>query len=209
MGSETWKKCKIGLFRPEEIRSLQNNKSAATRCSFYILLKDFTDDNIGHSVVDYASGVATLCQDPNLSNQALSATEILWNLCLPFSFLLPPPWWGVWKPRTRFFSSPLAAVLHFCLLRSVKSLAHFYISPHPPPALSFSAPFLLPLIVEGNLSQRSGGTITNYHFSSDHDGSGGSINDSTTITAARGFGIASCLHPPRPGDLQRHEKSTH
>ena len=53
MGSETWKKCKIGLFRSEEISSLQNNKSAATQPSFYILLKDFTDDNIEHSVVDY------------------------------------------------------------------------------------------------------------------------------------------------------------
>jgi len=53
VGSETWKKCNIGLFRPEEIRSLQNNKSAATQRSFYILLKDFTVDNIGYSVVDY------------------------------------------------------------------------------------------------------------------------------------------------------------
>ena len=53
MGSETWRRCKIGLFRPEEIRSLQNNKSAATQSSCYILLKDFTDDNIGHPVIDY------------------------------------------------------------------------------------------------------------------------------------------------------------
>ena len=53
MGSGTWKRCKMGLFRPEEIRSLQNNKSAATRYSFRILLDGFTDDNIGHSVVDY------------------------------------------------------------------------------------------------------------------------------------------------------------
>jgi len=53
MGSETWKKCKIGLFRPGEIRSLRNNKSAATQRPFYILLKYFTDDNIRHSVVDY------------------------------------------------------------------------------------------------------------------------------------------------------------
>ena len=53
MGSETWKMCKIRLFRPEEIRSLQNNKSAATQHSFYILSKSFTDDNVGHSVVDY------------------------------------------------------------------------------------------------------------------------------------------------------------
>jgi len=52
MGGETWKKCKIGLFRPEDIRLLQSNKSAATQCSFYILLRDFTDDNIGHSIVD-------------------------------------------------------------------------------------------------------------------------------------------------------------
>jgi len=52
-GSETWKKCKIGLFRPEEIRSLQNNKSAAAQHSFYILLKGPTDDNVRHSVVDY------------------------------------------------------------------------------------------------------------------------------------------------------------
>jgi len=45
--SETWKKkCKIGLFEPEEIRLLQNNKSAATQHSFHIFLKDFTDDNI-------------------------------------------------------------------------------------------------------------------------------------------------------------------
>jgi len=53
VGSETWKQCKIGLFRPEEIQSLQKDKSAATQCSFYILLKDFTHDNIRHSVVDY------------------------------------------------------------------------------------------------------------------------------------------------------------
>jgi len=52
-GSETWKRCKIWLFRPEEIQSLQNNKPAATHCSFRVLLKEFTDDNIGHSVVDY------------------------------------------------------------------------------------------------------------------------------------------------------------
>jgi len=49
VGSETWKKCKIGLFRPEEIQSLQNNKSAATQ----LLLKDFGDGGIGHSVADY------------------------------------------------------------------------------------------------------------------------------------------------------------
>ena len=49
VGSETWKKCKIGLFRPEEIKPPQNGKSAATQCSFYIILKDFTDDNIGFS----------------------------------------------------------------------------------------------------------------------------------------------------------------
>jgi len=53
VGSETWERCKIGLFRPEEIRSLQNNKSAVAQHSFYILLKYFTNDNIGHSVVDY------------------------------------------------------------------------------------------------------------------------------------------------------------
>jgi len=53
VGSETSKKCKIGLFRPEEIQSLQNGKSAAKQSSFYILLKYFTDDNIEHSVVDY------------------------------------------------------------------------------------------------------------------------------------------------------------
>jgi len=53
VGSETWKKCKIGLFGPEDIRSLQNIESVVTQCSFYILLKDFTHDNIGHSVVDY------------------------------------------------------------------------------------------------------------------------------------------------------------
>jgi len=53
VGSETWKKCKMGLVGPEEIRSLQNNKSAATQHSFRILLNGFTDDNIGHSVVDY------------------------------------------------------------------------------------------------------------------------------------------------------------
>jgi len=49
VGSETWKKCKIGLFRPEEIQSLQNNRSAATP----LPLKDFGNDNIGHSVADY------------------------------------------------------------------------------------------------------------------------------------------------------------
>jgi len=53
VGSETWKRCKIGPFRLEEIRSLQNNKSATTQRSFRILLNEFTDDNIGHSVVDY------------------------------------------------------------------------------------------------------------------------------------------------------------
>ena len=50
---ETWRRCKIGLFRPEEIQLLQNNKSATTQLSFYIFLNDFIDDNIGHSVVDY------------------------------------------------------------------------------------------------------------------------------------------------------------
>jgi len=49
VGSETWKKCKIGLFRFEEIQWLQNNKSAATQLPF----KDFGDDNIGHSVAYY------------------------------------------------------------------------------------------------------------------------------------------------------------
>ena len=49
MGSETWKKCKTGFFRPEEIQSLQNNNSAATQ----LPLKGFSDDNIGHSVADY------------------------------------------------------------------------------------------------------------------------------------------------------------
>ena len=53
MGGETWGRCRIGLFRPEEIRWLQDNKLAATQCPFYILLRDFTDDNIGHSVIDY------------------------------------------------------------------------------------------------------------------------------------------------------------
>jgi len=38
VGSETWRKCKMELFRPEEIQSMQNNKSAATQRSFYILL---------------------------------------------------------------------------------------------------------------------------------------------------------------------------
>ena len=44
---------RVGLFRPEEIRPLQNNISAVTQRSFYALLKDFTDDNIEHSVIDY------------------------------------------------------------------------------------------------------------------------------------------------------------
>jgi len=52
VSGETWKKCKIGLFRPEEIQS-QQNKSASSELSFYSLLKDFSDDSIGHSVADY------------------------------------------------------------------------------------------------------------------------------------------------------------
>jgi len=53
MGSESWKNCKIGLFRPVDIRSLQNHMSAAANTTLVSdLIKRFNDDNAGHSVAD-------------------------------------------------------------------------------------------------------------------------------------------------------------
>ena len=49
VGSETWNKCFSDLKKSDGRRTI----SVATQRSFYILLKDFTDDNIGHSVIDY------------------------------------------------------------------------------------------------------------------------------------------------------------
>ena len=88
VGSKTWKECKIGFIRSEEIWSLQNNKSAATRPSFYILLKDVTDDNIGGSVV-----VITCSMTVNMvSTQLVILRILIWaenkfegNEILPYS----------------------------------------------------------------------------------------------------------------------------
>lgn len=66
--------------------------------------------------------------------QRSPATEILWNLCLPFSSLLPTPWWGCGNPAPDFFLPPSSSP---ALLSSVKSLAHFHISP-----LSAPSPFV-------------------------------------------------------------------
>lgn len=49
----------------------------------------------------YAPGVATLCQGQTLSARD-PATELLWNLDLPFFLSRSPPR-NLWKPRTRLF----------------------------------------------------------------------------------------------------------
>jgi len=41
VGSKTKKRCKMGLFRPEDIRSLQDNKSATNTALFLHFVKRF------------------------------------------------------------------------------------------------------------------------------------------------------------------------